>query len=134
MILELGSGPSLGSIHLIEELSKVSNTTTGKPIIYLTDLPEVLTLTRRSLDKHVPSIEEMVDVRVRPLAWDDKDAAKKIGDELSREGRGLTHILMIDLVSPSFPSRISRVNACISDGWIAGLLPTSVPSSSSYSP
>lgn len=145
-ILELGSGQSRASLHLLEELRTLhrsrsgaghddrdSDAITGDAVdahssrrdracrLILTDLPEVVPLCRSNLDAHelrdhvdpagppsqlpdggertVSSGPADVEVVVRPLAWGNDEQMNAIERELAADGRRVTHVLAIDLVS-----------------------------------
>jgi hypothetical protein len=109
-ILELGSGQSLASIHLIDQLSgrtsrRDKDDQSRRDLVVLTDLPEVLDLCHRNVQRFRRSGNGQgrdvgVDVISRPLPWGDTKAGTDVLVELAASGRNLTHILMIDLVRP----------------------------------
>lgn len=135
MILELGSGQSLASLHLLTQLQRRErNAEAGgeRAEVFLTDLESVLPLAEENIERwrrksrgefavsngdslngngndgNIPNRVE-VDVRVHALPWGDSPAAERLHNTTGRENMGITHIIMIDLVrvfsSVPIPSR-----------------------------
>ncbi|KAI5449988.1 hypothetical protein NCC49_003879 [Naganishia albida] len=124
VILELGSGQSLASLHLLTQLQRRErNAEAGgeRAEVFLTDLESVLPLAEENIERwrrksrgefavsngdslngngnngNVPNRVE-VDVRVHALPWGDSPAAERLHDTTGRENMGITHIIMIDLI------------------------------------
>lgn len=117
-ILELGSGQSMATIHLLDEFKRAtdSSRSAGKrraPKVFLSDLPDVLPLCRRSVERwqerHEAYQEDaLAMVDVVPLSWGDLEMGDRLAKQLAAEKRTLTHVLLIDLVS----HRRARIDAC----------------------
>ncbi len=118
-ILELGSGQSLASMHLIRQLALAGSKSGAR--IYLTDLPEVIQLCERSVER--VGAQDM-DIRIRPLAWGNLEMGNEILSELEQDGRRLTHVLMFDLVSVTDGSLSSGPNLMSDQVYFPHLYPS----------
>lgn len=127
MILELGSGQSLASLHLLSELRRIETSKQNghdrerkRAEVYLTDLEGVIPLVEENVERWRRKIrqdgsacldnlqqddanpsfpgEDHVDVRAYPLPWGESAAADRLLASTGKENMGITHILMIDLV------------------------------------
>lgn len=107
-VLELGSGQSLASLHLSDQLQiqRFGSSDTSKSIpdkIYLSDLPDVIPLCQANIDKWQQKLitgraHQSLEVVALPLSWGDQRMAEEACEAIRSEGRHWTHILLIDLV------------------------------------
>jgi methylase of polypeptide subunit release factors len=88
-ILELGSGTGIVASTLFATLA-----TTGRHILYATDLPEVCPLLEENLRSEMACGSSQL--AVRPLRWGSSKHAEAIAAEL--DSKRLTYIICSDLV------------------------------------
>ncbi|KAJ9094565.1 hypothetical protein QFC20_006880 [Naganishia adeliensis] len=127
VILELGSGQSLASLHLLSELHRLGNCRKNeeeregkRAEVYLTDLEGVIPLVEENVERWRRKIrqngsacfdalkqdapdttvqrEAYVDVHAHPFPWGDTAAADRLLATSGKVNMGITHILMIDLI------------------------------------
>jgi hypothetical protein len=106
-VLELGSGQSMGTLHLLDQLSEASSQASPRKQpdkVFLSDLPDVIPLCQASIGrwksrKGKEREVDIVQVEAVPLAWGDMDMGSRLAEQLQASGRRLTHILLLDLVS-----------------------------------
>jgi hypothetical protein len=138
VILELGSGQSLASLHLLSELRRIEifkqngqDRERKRAEVYLTDLEGVIPLVEENVERWRRQFRQdgsaclddlkqdgsdstfpqrdYADVRAHPLPWGESAAADQLFASTGKENLGITHILMIDLVGTSLIPRITAV-------------------------
>ncbi|KAF6767505.1 Nicotinamide N-methyltransferase-like protein [Kalmanozyma brasiliensis GHG001] len=110
-IVELGSGAGYGSLHLARQLQQHATETgskSSKATLVLTDLENVVPLMERNVARAgYKQATELLDVRVRSLAWGNDAHAESLISELqslasndvkAAEANPISHILCSDLV------------------------------------
>jgi len=106
-VLELGSGQSMVTLHLLDQLSEYPSRASSSrqhDKVFLSDLPDVIPLCQASIGrwksrKGKERDNGVVEVEAIPLAWGDMDMGSRLAEQLQASGRRLTHILLLDLVS-----------------------------------
>lgn len=128
-IVELGSGAGYGSLRLAGQILRHSQDVQAKLLqarLVLTDLENVVPLMKRNVARagHEQATD-LLDVRVRRLAWGNKDHAAELVSELAatraveseKVGKNpLSHILCSDLVY--FPELLAPLLRSII--WLSG--------------
>ncbi|SPO25574.1 uncharacterized protein UTRI_03292_B [Ustilago trichophora] len=104
-IVELGSGAGYGSLHLARQLVQHAQSISSKlpqARLVLTDLENVVPLMERNVARAgYQQASNIIDVRVRSLAWGNSEHASNLLSELSIQETAvnpLSHILCSDLV------------------------------------
>jgi hypothetical protein len=99
----------MATIHLLNEF--VRGVDSPRPVdkeslpkVFLSDLPDVIPLCRRSVQRWRDQYDmragvSQVEVDVMPLTWGDLEMGGQLARQLALEKRFLTHVLLIDLVS-----------------------------------